>query len=168
MTAVKLVQLTKHYNQVTAVDRLDLAIDAGELVALLGPSGCGKTTTMRMIAGFTTATSGRVSVAGYDMATQNEDAARRLGYLPEQPPLYDVLEVANYLRFVAKVKGIARNALTRELDRVIQACRLETVTTREIYKLSKGYRQRVGLAQALLGDPDVLLLDEPTAGLDPG
>ncbi len=147
---------------------MSFSVKKGEIVGFLGPNGAGKTTTMRMIAGFTTATSGRVSIAGYDMATQNEDAARHLGYLPEQPPLYDVLEVANYLRFVAKVKGIAKSSVRAELDHVIQACRLESVTTREIYKLSKGYRQRVGLAQALLGSPDVLLLDEPTAGLDPG
>jgi ABC-2 type transport system ATP-binding protein len=166
--AIALESVSKRYGSRNIIHDMSFSVKKGEIVGFLGPNGAGKTTTMRMIAGFTTATSGRVSVAGYDMATQNEDAARHLGYLPEQPPLYDVLEVANYLRFVAKVKGIARPALAGELDRVIQACRLETVTTREIYKLSKGYRQRVGLAQALLGDPDVLLLDEPTAGLDPG
>ena len=107
---------------------------------------------MRMIAGFTTATSGRVTVAGHDMATQNEEAARRIGYLPEHPPLYDVLDVSAYLRFVAKVKGVPRAAIPAELDRVTTACRLEAVLRREIYKLSKGYRQRVGLAQALLGN----------------
>ncbi len=147
---------------------MTFSVQKGEIVGFLGPNGAGKTTTMRMIAGYTTATSGRVTVAGYDMATQNEQAARRIGYLPEQPPLYDVLEVTAYLRFVAKVKGVARQSIAAELDRVIQACRLEAVVSREIYKLSKGYRQRVGLAQALLGKPDVLLLDEPTAGLDPG
>ena len=140
----------------------------GEIVGFLGPNGAGKTTTMRMIAGYTTATSGRVTVAGFDMATQNEDAARKLGYVPEQPPLYDVLDVSTYLRFVAKVKGVASRQIPNDLDRVISACRLESVVKREIYKLSKGYRQRVGLAQALLGTPEVLLLDEPTAGLDPG
>jgi ABC-2 type transport system ATP-binding protein len=123
---------------------------------------------MRMIAGYTTATSGRVSVAGFDMATQNEDAARKLGYLPEQPPLYDVLDVSSYLRFVAKAKGVPARDIANDLNRVIAACRLESVVRREIYKLSKGFRQRVGLAQALLGKPEVLLLDEPTAGLDPG
>ncbi len=147
---------------------MTFSVKKGEIVGFLGPNGAGKTTTMRMIAGFTTATSGRVTVAGYDMASQNEQAARNIGYLPEQPPLYDVLEVSAYLRFVARVKGVARAAVASELGRVIQACRLEAVVNREIYKLSKGYRQRVGLAQALLGKPEVLLLDEPTAGLDPG
>jgi len=121
-----------------------------------------------MIAGFTAATSGRVSVAGYDMATQNVEAARLIGYLPERPPLYDPLDVSAYLRFVAKVKGVRRAAIASELERVVASCHLEDVVRREIFKLSKGYRQRLGLAQALLGAPQVLLLDEPTAGLDPG
>jgi ABC-type Na+ transport system ATPase subunit NatA len=116
-------------------------------VGLLGPNGSGKTTTLRMIAGFTTATSGRVTVAGYDMATQSEAAARLLGYLPEHPPLYDTLDVSAYLCFVAKVKGVRRADISTELERVTSACRLEAVFRREIYKLSKGYRQRLGLAQ---------------------
>ncbi|MEO8159332.1 MAG: ABC transporter ATP-binding protein [Betaproteobacteria bacterium] len=167
-TAIALESVSKRYGSRDIIHDMTFSVQKGEIVGFLGPNGAGKTTTMRMIAGFTTATSGRVTVAGYDMATQNEQAARRIGYLPEQPPLYDVLEVTAYLRFVAKVKGVARQSIQAELDRVIQACRLEAVVSREIYKLSKGYRQRVGLAQALLGKPDVLLLDEPTAGLDPG
>jgi gliding motility-associated transport system ATP-binding protein len=167
-TSISLESVSKRYGSRNIIHDMSFSVSKGEIVGFLGPNGAGKTTTMRMIAGFTTATSGRVVVAGYDMATDNEEAARRIGYLPEQPPLYDVLEVAAYLRFVAKVKGVPRNAVASELDRVIQACRLEAVVTREIYKLSKGYRQRVGLAQALLGKPEVLLLDEPTAGLDPG
>ena len=165
---IALESVSKRYGSKTIIHNVSFSVAKGEIVGFLGPNGAGKTTTMRMIAGFTTPTSGRVTVAGYDMATQNEQAARRLGYLPEHPPLYDVLDVSTYLRFVARVKGIARASLGSELDRVIQACKLEAVVEREIYKLSKGYRQRVGLAQALLGKPDVLLLDEPTAGLDPG
>ena len=165
---IALKSVSKRYGSKAIIHDISFSVGKGEIVGFLGPNGAGKTTTMRMIAGFTTPTSGKVTVAGYDMATQNEQAARRLGYLPEQPPLYDVLDVSTYLRFVARVKGVKRASMQSELDRVIQACRLEAVTTREIYKLSKGYRQRTGLAQALLGQPDVLLLDEPTAGLDPG
>jgi len=165
---IALESVSKRYGSKAIIHDISFSVGKGEIVGFLGPNGAGKTTTMRMISGFTTPTSGKVSVAGYDMATQNEQAARHLGYLPEQPPLYDVLDVSTYLRFVARVKGVARARMQSELDRVIQACRLEAVTTREIYKLSKGYRQRTGLAQALLGQPDVLLLDEPTAGLDPG
>ena len=167
-TAIELESVSKRYGSKDIIHNLSFSVGKGEIVGFLGPNGAGKTTTMRMIAGFTTPTSGRISVAGYDMATQNEDAARHIGYLPEQPPLYDVLEVSAYLRFVAKIKSVLRESIASELDRVIQACRLEAVVTREIYKLSKGYRQRLGLAQALLGKPEVLLLDEPTAGLDPG
>ena len=123
---------------------------------------------MRMIAGFTTATSGRVTVAGYDMATQNVEAARRIGYLPERPPLYDTLDVSAYLRFVARVKGVPRSAHRRRARAGHAACRLEAVFRHEIYKLSQGLPAAPGLAQALLGAPEVLLLDEPTAGLDPG
>jgi ABC-2 type transport system ATP-binding protein len=165
---IALESVSKRYGSRTIIHDVSFTVDKGEIVGFLGPNGAGKTTTMRMIAGYTTATSGRVTVAGFDMATQNEDAARKLGYLPEQPPLYDVLDVSGYLRFVAQAKGVHSREIPRDLDRVITACRLESVARREIYKLSKGFRQRVGLAQALLGKPEVLLLDEPTAGLDPG
>jgi gliding motility-associated transport system ATP-binding protein len=165
---IALESVSKRYGSRTIIHDVSFTVGKGEIVGFLGPNGAGKTTTMRMIAGYTTATSGRVIVAGFDMATQNEDAARKLGYLPEQPPLYDVLDVSGYLRFVAQAKGVPSREIPRDLDRVISACRLESVVRREIYKLSKGYRQRVGLAQALLGKPEVLLLDEPTAGLDPG
>jgi ABC-2 type transport system ATP-binding protein len=167
-TAIALESVTKRYGSTTIVRDLSFTVERGEIVGFLGPNGAGKTTTMRMIAGFSAATSGRVTVAGYDMATENALAARHIGYLPERPPLYDVLDVVSYLKFVARVKRVARAALRAELDRVIAACRLEAVVASEVYKLSKGYRQRLGLAQALLGAPDVLLLDEPTAGLDPG
>ena len=168
MSAISLEAVSKRYGPKTIVHDLSFHVDKGEIVGFLGPNGAGKTTTMRMIAGVSTATSGRVSVAGYDMATQNQDAAEKIGYLPEHPPLYDTLEIGQYLRFIAKVKGVPRAQINSEIERVSVACRLEDVRRREIYKLSKGYRQRVGLAQALLGKPEVLLLDEPTAGLDPG
>jgi ABC-2 type transport system ATP-binding protein len=167
-SVIALESVSKRYGSRQILHDLSFTVERGEIVGFLGPNGAGKTTTMRMIAGFTAASSGRVTVAGYDMATQNVEAARQIGYLPERPPLYDTLDVSSYLRFVAKVKGVRRAAIAAELERVSVACRLEAVFRQEIYKLSKGYRQRVGLAQALLGTPAVLLLDEPTAGLDPG
>ena len=131
--AIALESVSKRYGSKNIIHNLSFSVRKGEVVGFLGPNGAGKTTTMRMIAGFTTATSGRVTVAGYDMATQNEQAARSIGYLPEQPPLYDVLEVTAYLQFVAKVKGVPRSAMSADLERVIHACRLEAVVKREIY-----------------------------------
>lgn len=165
---IVLESVSKRYGSKTIIDDVSFTVNKGEIVGFLGPNGAGKTTTMRMIAGYTTPTSGSVRVGGFDMARQNGEAARKLGYLPEHPPLYDVMDVTSYLRFVARAKGISARGFAAQLDRVVTACRLEAVVRREIYKLSKGYRQRVGLAQALLGEPEVLLLDEPTAGLDPG
>lgn len=165
---IVLDSVSKDYGAKRIIHGVSFTVEKGEIVGFLGPNGAGKTTTIRMIAGFTTATEGRVTVAGYDMATQNLEAARNLGYLPEHPPLYETLDVEGYLRFIAKIKGIPRANTKPELERVTTACRLEAVFKREMFKLSKGYRQRVGLAQALLGNPEVLLLDEPTIGLDPG
>ena len=165
---IELQSVSKRYGPKTIIHDISFTVEHGEIVGFLGPNGAGKTTTMRMIAGYTTASAGTIRVAGHDMATENEQAAEKIGYLPEHPPLYDTLDVETYLRFVAKVKGVPSPAIAREIDRVVSACRLEAVFRREIYKLSKGYRQRAGLAQALLGKPEVLLLDEPTAGLDPG
>jgi ABC-2 type transport system ATP-binding protein len=166
--SIVLDSVSKRYGSRTIIRDVSFTVGQGEIVGFLGPNGAGKTTTMRMLAGFTAPTTGRVIVAGYDMARDNVEAARRIGYLPERPPLYDALGVRAYLRFVARVKGVRRAALASELERVVTACHLEAVVHHEIYKLSKGYRQRLGLAQALLGAPEVLLLDEPTAGLDPG
>ncbi|HKA61852.1 MAG TPA: ABC transporter ATP-binding protein [Methylomirabilota bacterium] len=165
---ISLESVSKRYGTRTVIHDLSFEVAKGEIVGFLGPNGAGKTTTMRMIAGFTAATAGRVMVAGRDMAIDNVEAAGLIGYLPERPPLYDTLDVSAYLRFVAKAKAIPRASRRREIERVASACHLEAVLDDEIFKLSKGYRQRLGLAQALLGDPQVLLLDEPTAGLDPG
>jgi ABC-2 type transport system ATP-binding protein len=165
---IELDRVSKRYGSKPILHDISFDVKPGEIVGFLGPNGAGKTTTMRLIAGYTAATAGTVRVAGYDMATSNHEAAAKIGYLPEQPPLYDVMDVSAYLNFVAKAKGLHGTRARSELDRVLTACRLEDVANKDIYKLSKGYRQRVGLAQALLGDPDVLLLDEPTAGLDPG
>ena len=165
---IALESVSKRYGPKTIIHGVSFTVEEDEVVGFLGPNGAGKTTTLRMIAGFTAATSGTVTVDGFDMATDNVEAARQIGYLPERPPLYDTLDVSGYLRFVAKAKGIARSEIAGEIDRVTEACRLTDVFRREIFKLSKGYRQRTGLAQALLGKPKVLLLDEPTIGLDPG
>ncbi len=165
---IELDRVSKRYGSKTIIHDISFHVKKGEIVGFLGPNGAGKTTTMRMISGFTSTTSGTVKVAGYDMATQNHMASQRLGYLPEHPPLYDVLDVRSYLRFVATAKGISKTQFPTRLEKVVDACKLASVVDKEIYKLSKGYRQRVGLAQALLGDPEVLLLDEPTASLDPG
>jgi len=165
---ISVESVTKRYGSKEIIHDISFDVKKGEIVGFLGPNGAGKTTTMRMIAGFTATTTGKVVVAGHDMSHDNYEGAKKIGYLPEHPPLYEVLKVKRYLQFVSKVKRISRSRINLELDRVITACRLEAVTDKEIYKLSKGYRQRVGLAQALLGDPEVLLLDEPTAGLDPG
>jgi ABC-2 type transport system ATP-binding protein len=165
---IELQSVYKQYGPNTIIHNVSFTVEHGEIVGFLGPNGAGKTTTMRMIAGYTTTSSGSIRVAGFDMATENERAAEKIGYLPEHPPLYDTLDVETYLRFVAKIKGVPTASIPRNIDRVVAACRLETVFRREIHKLSKGYRQRTGLAQALLGNPEVLLLDEPTAGLDPG
>jgi ABC-2 type transport system ATP-binding protein len=168
MNMIELDRVSKRYGSKTIIHDISFNVKKGEIVGFLGPNGAGKTTTMRMISGFTSTTSGTVKVAGFDMATQNHLASQKLGYLPEHPPLYDVLGVKSYLRFVATAKGISKSQFPAHLEKVVDACKLASVVDKEIYKLSKGYRQRVGLAQALLGDPEVLLLDEPTASLDPG
>jgi len=165
---ITLESVSKRYGSRTIVEDLSFGVCKGEIVGFLGPNGAGKTTTMRMIAGVTAATTGRVTVAGYDMATENAQAARKIGYAPEHPPVYDALDVSAYLRFVAKAKRVPRAEIASDLEQAMSACRLESVYRKEVYKLSKGYRQRLGLAQALIGKPEVLLLDEPTAGLDPG
>jgi ABC-2 type transport system ATP-binding protein len=164
---IQLESVSKRYGARTVIHELSFTVRKGEIVGFLGPNGAGKTTTLRMIAGVTAASSGRVTVAGYDMASENAQAARAIGYAPEHPPLYDALDVSSYLRFVARSKGVRGPAIASELERVTAACHLEEVFRKEVFKLSKGYRQRLGLAQALLGMPEVLLLDEPTAGLDP-
>ncbi len=166
--AIFLSDVCKNYGPKQIIHKISFDVKPGEIVGFLGPNGAGKTTTMKMIAGASTATSGIVEVSGFDMSTEHHEASKQIGYLPEHPPLYDVLEVSGYLKFIANAKKIPRQTIKKELDRVINACQLEQVSKTEIYKLSKGYRQRLGLAQALLGDPEVLLLDEPTAGLDPG
>src|SRR5436853_4806543 len=142
-------------------------VEKGEILGFLGPNGAGKTTTMRIITGFMPASDGSVRVDGFDVFDNPLEVRRRIGYLPENPPLYPEMNVAGYLRFVAKIKGVPKDKLDTEVQRVMDRVNITDVKERIIAKLSKGYKQRVGLAQALLNDPPILILDEPTIGLDP-
>jgi ABC-2 type transport system ATP-binding protein len=159
--------LTKHYGPIAAISDVSFSVKRGEIVGFLGPNGAGKTTTMRILAGFMPATRGTATVAGYDVFTQSLEVRRRIGYLPENVPLYPEMGVASYLDFVAEVKGVGRTERRRRVAEVMERCLIADVRHRLIGKLSKGYRQRVGLAQAIVSDPEVLILDEPTIGLDP-
>jgi ABC-2 type transport system ATP-binding protein len=160
-------QLTKDYGTRRAISGITFKVERGEVLGFLGPNGAGKTTTMRIITGYMPPTSGTVKIAEYDIFRHSIQARRRIGYLPESVPLYTDMTVGAYLDFMAKIKGIPRNRRSEQRDRVMEAIHIEDRRGQLIGKLSKGYRQRVGLAQALLGDPDVLILDEPTVGLDP-
>jgi gliding motility-associated transport system ATP-binding protein len=164
---IEVQHLTKRYGPVTAVDDLSFRVETGEILGFLGPNGAGKTTTMRIITGYMPATDGAVAVAGYDVFEQPIEAKRRTGYLPETPPLYPDMTVREYLTFVAKIKGVPRREVTSRVESSMAKTRVADMAARHCAKLSKGYRQRVGLAQAILHNPDVLILDEPTAGLDP-
>jgi ABC-2 type transport system ATP-binding protein len=164
---IEVENLSKQYGPTLAVSDVSFTVQKGEVLGFLGPNGAGKTTTMRVITGFLPPTEGKVRVAGYDVAEQPLEAKRRTGYLPETPPIYPDMTVEEYLAFVARIKGVLRGDIKSRLDTVVQKCAVADVRHRQIGKLSKGYRQRVGLAQALIHNPDVLVLDEPTAGLDP-
>ncbi|MEW5981733.1 MAG: ABC transporter ATP-binding protein [Acidobacteriota bacterium] len=164
---IEVQHLTKRYGRVTAVDDVSFRVERGEILGFLGPNGAGKTTTMRAITGYMPPTEGRVVVAGFDVFDQPIEAKRRTGYLPETPPLYPDMTVREYLTFVAKIKGVPAGERADRIAQVIKRAWLGDVATRHCGKLSKGFRQRVGLAQAILHNPDVLVLDEPTAGLDP-
>ena len=159
--------LTKRYPNKTAIDGVSFNVEKGEILGFLGPNGAGKTTTMRIITGYMPATQGTVRVDNFDVFENPLDVRRRIGYLPENPPLYPDLAITGYLRFVAKIKGVPKSSLDDEVARVMEKVNITDVKDRIIAKLSKGYKQRVGLAQALLNDPPVLILDEPTIGLDP-
>jgi ABC-2 type transport system ATP-binding protein len=159
--------LSKRYATKTAIDGVSFQVQKGEILGFLGPNGAGKTTTMRIITGFIPASDGTVRLDGFDVFENPLDVRRRIGYLPENPPLYPEMTVAAYLRFVAKIKGVLKEKLALEVKRVMERVNITDVQDRIIGKLSKGYKQRVGLAQALLNDPPVLILDEPTIGLDP-
>ncbi len=164
---IEVQHLTKRYGRLTAVDDVSFRVERGEILGFLGPNGAGKTTTMRVLTGYMPPSEGKAVVAGFDVFDQPVDAKRRTGYLPETPPLYPDMTVREYLGFVARIKGVANAERERRVDAVMARTRVTDVAARHCGKLSKGYRQRVGLAQALIHNPDVLILDEPTAGLDP-
>jgi ABC-2 type transport system ATP-binding protein len=164
---IEVQHLSKRYGRVTAVDDVSFRVERGEILGFLGPNGAGKTTTMRILTGYMPATEGKAIVAGFDVFDQPIEAKRRTGYLPETPPLYPDMSVVEYLTFVSKIKGVPAAERRQRVQQVMQKTRIDDVANRLCSKLSKGYRQRVGLAQALIHNPDVLILDEPTAGLDP-
>ncbi|MFN3322455.1 MAG: ABC transporter ATP-binding protein [Bryobacteraceae bacterium] len=164
---IKVEGLTKRYARNVAVDNISFEVEKGQIVGFLGPNGAGKTTTMRILTGFMPPTSGTASVAGFDVMQEPIEVKKRIGYLPETPPLYPEMEVVEYLTFVGQLKGLAKAELKQRLEEVLERCSIADVRRKLISKLSKGYRQRVGLAQAIIHNPDVLILDEPTSGLDP-
>jgi ABC-2 type transport system ATP-binding protein len=164
---IEVQNLSKRYGRVTAVDDVSFRVERGEILGFLGPNGAGKTTTMRILTGYMPATAGKAIVAGFDIFDQPIDAKRRTGYLPETPPLYPDMSVLEYLSFVAKIKGVPSNERKQRIQTVMERTRIDDMANRLCSKLSKGYKQRVGLAQAIIHNPDVLILDEPTAGLDP-
>ena len=164
---IEVQNLTKRYGRVTAVNDVSFRVERGEILGFLGPNGAGKTTTMRILTGYMPATEGKAIVAGFDVFDQPIEAKRRTGYLPETPPLYPDMSVSEYLDFVAKIKGVPSGDRRTRVDYVMGRTRITDMAARLCGKLSKGYKQRVGLASALIHNPDVLILDEPTAGLDP-
>ncbi|MBQ8796859.1 MAG: ABC transporter ATP-binding protein [Oscillospiraceae bacterium] len=164
---IEVKNLTKRYGNICAVSDLSFTIEKGQIYGFLGPNGAGKSTTMNIMTGCLAATAGEVKIGGYDIFEEPEAAKKLIGYLPEQPPLYMDRTPREYLTFVAQAKKIAKKDIPKQINRVLAITQTEDVADRLIKNLSKGYRQRVGIAQALLGDPEVIILDEPTVGLDP-
>ena len=164
---INVVNLSKHYDETKAISDITFNVKEGEVLGFLGPNGAGKTTTMRIIAGYIKASSGEVSVAGHDVFTQSLDARRLIGYLPENNPLYLDMTVRSFLYFMAEINAVPKKQRKEAVDRAIKKCWLEDVKHRIIGRLSKGYRQRVGIAHAIVHNPKILILDEPTIGLDP-
>ena len=164
---IKVDGLTKRYDRTVAVQGISFEVEKGQIVGFLGPNGAGKTTTMRILTCFMPPTDGTATVAGYDVLQSSMEVKKRIGYLPENPPVYPEMEVEEYLTFVGRLKGIPKATLPQRVREVSERCNVADVSKKLIAKLSKGYRQRVGLAQALIHNPEVLILDEPTSGLDP-
>src|SRR3984957_7198842 len=164
---ITVTDLTKRYARHTAVDHVSFEVQKGQIVGFLGPNGAGKTTTMRMLTCFLPPTSAKAAGAGFDLPEQPFEVKKRIGYLPETPPLYPEMRTGEYLAFVGSLKGLSGSDLTKRVEYVLERCAIADVRDKLLGKLSKGYRQRVGLAQAIIHNPDVLILDEPTSGLDP-
>lgn len=164
---IRVNDLTRKYARTTAVNQISFSVEKGQIVGFLGPNGAGKTTTMRMLTCFLPPSSGTATVAGFDVLQQSLEVRKHIGYLPESPPIYPEMATAEYLRYVGRLKGLRGAELARRVDYVMGRCAVGDVRNKLLGKLSKGYRQRVGLAQAIIHNPDVLILDEPTAGLDP-
>jgi gliding motility-associated transport system ATP-binding protein len=164
---IQVKNLTKYFGPVQAIERVNFEVDKGEIVGFLGPNGAGKTNTMRILTSYLPATSGVAKVAGYDVMNESLEVRRNIGYLPESVPLYSEMRVEEYLTYRAKLKGVGRKERTARIDFGLDRCRLREVRRRLLGTLSRGYRQRVGLADAMIHDPPILILDEPTAGLDP-
>lgn len=164
---IRLEQVTKRYGSVQALKGVSLEVKKGEVLGLLGQNGAGKTTLLNILTGYLAPTGGRALIGGYDPLLESREAKRRLGYLPEHPPLYDEMTVREYLSFAAELKGVVRRAIPAHVDEVMALTGLSDMQNRLLSHLSKGYRQRAGFAQAMCGDPEVLVLDEPTVGLDP-
>lgn len=159
--------LSKSYGDYRAVADITFTAAQGEIVGFLGPNGAGKTTTIRMLATYLPPSAGTAKIAGYDVITQGEEVRKRIGYLPENPPLYGEMTVKEYLKFIAEIKGVPRSQATGRVEEVMERCFVADVRNKLCQHLSRGYRQRVGLAQAIMHEPDVIILDEPTSGLDP-
>ncbi len=166
-TLIEAQGLSKYYGQFTAIENVSFSVPRSSVTAFLGPNGAGKSTTMKILTGFLAPSAGTARIAGFDMETDRLSASHQLGYLPENGPLYADMTPGTYLRYCGQVRGMSGTKLKEALDRVAASCRVEEVWYKPVRKLSKGFRQRVGLAQAILHDPQVLILDEPTSGLDP-
>ena len=164
---IEVQNVTKNYGPFQALKDISFQVDKGQIVGFLGPNGAGKTTTMRILTCFMPASSGSVTVAGYDVFKESREVRKRVGYLPENVPLYPEMTVTKYLKYMAKIRNVPRSSVSQQLDNAIEACGLTERRHQIIGQLSRGFRQRVGLAQALIHEPDVLILDEPTSGLDP-
>jgi ABC-2 type transport system ATP-binding protein len=164
---IEVENLTKNYGKIQAVKGISFTVNENEVLGFLGPNGAGKSTTMNMLVGYLPMTSGTVKIDGIDISENPKEAKKRIGYLPELPPLYTDMKVIEYLRFVAGIKGIKKEDRAFQIDRAMSRLKITDMKNRVIKNLSKGYRQRVGFAQALLGNPKILILDEPTVGLDP-